>query len=281
MTGTFFASAHSRGLRRHLMKDCDCETDLCLSAFVRVATSVQTIYSNLTELCHSAFVRVATSSSPLTMWTATFATAHSCGLRPIATNYAKSGKRFASAHSRGLRPIPVQQTRQRVSLPQRIRAGCDYIRIVEHDWDILCLSAFARVATPFDERLRLRDGPLPQRIRAGCDQCANNLQQPDGALPQRIRAGCDIKLTVDDVDCYLCHSAFVRVATHCYKLCKIGQTLCHSAFARVATPDLPLSGASGALCHSAFVRVATKLFILCAEQCFLCHSAFVRVATQP
>jgi len=78
-------------------------------------------------------------------------------------------------------------------------------------------------------------------------------------LPQRIRAGCDIKLTVDDVDCYLCHSAFVRVATHCYKLCKIGQTLCHSAF----------------------VRVATKLFILCAEQCFLCHSAFVRVATQP
>ena len=103
MTGTFFASAHSRGLRRHLMKDCDCETDLCLSAFVRVATSVQTIYSNLTELCHSAFVRVATSSSPLTMWTATFATAHSCGLRPIATNYAKSGKRFATAHSRGLR----------------------------------------------------------------------------------------------------------------------------------------------------------------------------------
>lgn len=33
---------------------------LCHSAFVRVATSVQTIYSNLTELCHSAFVRVAT-----------------------------------------------------------------------------------------------------------------------------------------------------------------------------------------------------------------------------
>lgn len=34
---------------------------LCHSAFVRVATSVQTIYSNLTELCHSAFVRVATA----------------------------------------------------------------------------------------------------------------------------------------------------------------------------------------------------------------------------
>ena len=33
---------------------------LCHSAFVRVATSVQTIYGNLTELCHSAFARVAT-----------------------------------------------------------------------------------------------------------------------------------------------------------------------------------------------------------------------------
>lgn len=61
---------------------------LCHSAFVRVATSVQTIYSNLTELCHSAFVRVATSSSPLTMWTATFATAHSRGLRLRKSNAA-------------------------------------------------------------------------------------------------------------------------------------------------------------------------------------------------
>lgn len=34
---------------------------LCHSAFVRVATSVQTIYGNLTELCHSAFARVATA----------------------------------------------------------------------------------------------------------------------------------------------------------------------------------------------------------------------------
>ena len=127
MTGTFFASAHSRGLRRHLMKDCDCETDLCLSAFVRVATSVQTIYSNLTELCHSAFVRVATQMRELTVpllhlcLSAFVRVATHCyklckigqtlclsafarvATHPSATDTATCF--FASAHSRGLRHV--------------------------------------------------------------------------------------------------------------------------------------------------------------------------------
>ena len=164
--------------------------------------------------------------------------------------------RFASAHSCGLRQWDDARSCAVLTLPQRIRAGCDKTAGLSANEYMLCLSAFVRVATlglnvncrvtsfatAHSRGLRrcttkrtLTQISLPQRIRAGCDQCANNLQQPDGALPQRIRAGCDIKLTVDDVDCYLCHSAFVRVATHCYKLCKIGQTLCLSAFARVAT----------------------------------------------
>ena len=234
-TGRTFASAHSCGLRPRTMM-IFCNLQIFASAHsCGLRLHRQKIPPVMLALCLSAFVRVATLGLNVNCRVTSFATAHSRGLRRCTTKRTLTQISLPQRIRAGCDSIPVQQTRQRVSLPQRIRAGCDYIRIVEHDWDILCLSAFARVATPFDERLRLRDGPLPQRIRAGCDQCANNLQQPDGALPQRIRAGCDIKLTVDDVDCYLCHSAFVRVATHCYKLCKIGQTLCHSAFARVAT----------------------------------------------
>ena len=234
-TGRTFASAHSCGLRPRTMM-IFCNLQIFASAHsCGLRLHRQKIPPVMLALCLSAFVRVATLGLNVNCRVTSFATAHSRGLRRCTTKRTLTQISLPQRIRAGCDSIPVQQTRQRVSLPQRIRAGCDYIRIVEHDWDILCLSAFARVATPFDERLRLRDGPLPQRIRAGCDQCANNLQQPDGALPQRIRAGCDIKLTVDDVDCYLCHSAFVRVATHCYKLCKIGQTLCLSAFARVAT----------------------------------------------
>ena len=122
------------------------------------------------------------------------------------------------------------------TLPQRIRAGCDMPSHIP----------------------MMRPGTLPQRIRAGCDHAGAAAVYHRASLPQRIRAGCDIKLTVDDVDCYLCHSAFVRVATHCYKLCKIGQTLCLSAFARVATQEIYAKSIPIELCHSAFVRVATR-----------------------
>ncbi len=72
---------------------------------MRVATSVQTIYGNLTELCHSAFARVATRS-----------------LRPIRSTCA-----FATAHSRGLRRKCLEIEKDYDALPQRIRAGCDAI----------------------------------------------------------------------------------------------------------------------------------------------------------
>ena len=255
MTGTFFASAHSRGLRRHLMKDCDCETDLCLSAFVRVATSVQTIYSNLTELCHSAFVRVATSSSPLTMWTATFATAHSCGLRPIATNYAKSGKRFASAHSRGLRPIPVQQTRQRVSLPQRIRAGCD------------CTCG----------GLSIEIRSLPQRIRAGCDSAAVGAALFTSffatAHSRGLRRCWKPSLTATRFFA-TAHSRGLRRSKT-----KSSTTLCcfataHSRGLRPSWRNNPIP--SRLLCHSAFARVATVVYCVCCRYCAIFATAHSR-----
>ena len=78
----------------------------------------------------------------------TFASAHSCGLRPRTMMIFCNLQIFASAHSCGLRPIPVQQTRQRVSLPQRIRAGCD--------------------EGSYGNGKSLSS--LPQRIRAGCDR---------------------------------------------------------------------------------------------------------------
>ena len=77
-----------------------------------------------------------------------FASAHSCGLRPRTMMIFCNLQIFASAHSCGLRPIPVQQTRQRVSLPQRIRAGCD--------------------EGSYGNGKSLSS--LPQRIRAGCDR---------------------------------------------------------------------------------------------------------------
>ena len=114
-------------------------------------------------------------------------------MRPIATNYAKSGKRFASAHSRGLRPIPVQQTRQRVSLPQRIRAGCDTFAVATPS----CLSS------------------LPQRIRAGCDASdiadyilSELCHSAFARVATALAAGCRLRYV-------LCHSAFARVATAC------------------------------------------------------------------
>ena len=101
------------------------------------------------------------------------------------------------------------------TLPQRIRAGCDSGLLSNCRADIGFASAHSR---------GLRRCDLFPRRTVG------------RSLPQRIRAGCDAATFFrgarwDD----LCHSAFVRVATHCYKLCKIGQTLCLSAFARVAT----------------------------------------------
>ena len=122
----------------------------CHSAFVRVATSVQTIYGNLTELCHSAFARVATTRTAIRKLkdslchsafvrvatqnikgnfpeVTSFATAHSCGLRLQKRVVLKHIINFATAHSCGLRLFRKVCKHIDFPLPQRIRAGCDKI----------------------------------------------------------------------------------------------------------------------------------------------------------
>ena len=224
-------------------------------------------------------------------------------MRPIATNYAKSGKRFASAHSRGLRPIPVQQTRQRVSLPQRIRAGCDTFAVATPS----CLSS------------------LPQRIRAGCDASdiadyilSELCHSAFARVATALAAGCRLRYV-------LCHSAFARVATpplsvlHCLRA-SLPQRIragCDAQKQKVALHSAALPQRIRAGCDhhggitrfrpdcfaTAHSRGLRRLFIVCVvgivlslpqriragcdlcsrypcRRCRrLCHSAFARVAT--
>ena len=77
----------------------------------------------------------------------TFASAHSCGLRPRTMMIFCNLQIFASAHSCGLRQN-CWAVRERVhALPQRIRAGCDAGAERQLSRHVLCHSAFARVAT--------------------------------------------------------------------------------------------------------------------------------------
>ena len=142
-----------------------------------------------------------------------FASAHSCGLRHKKYTQSRYQSSFATAHSCGLRR-PFQQPQFHIgTLPQRIRAGCDWANWAERDCPDLCLSAFARVATFSFFFLPCIAITLPQRIRAGCDpyRRTSTLEEVDFAsahsrglrrakavtlhcrasLPQRIRAGCD------------------------------------------------------------------------------------------
>ena len=122
----FFATAHSRGLRRSKTKS---STTLCCFATahsrgLRPSWRNNPIPSRL--LCHSAFARVATV------------------VYCVCCRYCAI---FATAHSRGLRlqvPPPLLLSS---SLPQRIRAGCDFRVRRQQDIFRLCHSAFARVAT--------------------------------------------------------------------------------------------------------------------------------------
>ncbi len=120
---------------------------LCHSAFVRVATSVQTIYSNLTELCHSAFVRVATMKEAKMV--RDWLLCHSAFARvaTISAQYSVIRRLFATAHSCGLRRACCQTAVPILALPQRIRAGCDWAVYKCISPLLLCHSAFARVAT--------------------------------------------------------------------------------------------------------------------------------------
>ena len=100
-----------------------------------------------------------------------------------------------------------------VSLPQRIRAGCDGVQPQQ-------ARSVLPFATAHSRGLRRQLAvtghthvPLPQRIRAGCDAVAVTLPAEISSLPQRIRAGCDSMSSAGAVSINLCHSAFARVAT--------------------------------------------------------------------
>ena len=146
--------------------------------------------TNQFHLCHSAFARVATAGHQRTCGHGLFKVVNN-GTRNEGISALAGMEHFASAHSRGLRPIPVQQTRQRVSLPQRIRAGCDTFAVATPS----CLSS------------------LPQRIRAGCDASdiadyilSELCHSAFARVATALAAGCRLRYV-------LCHSAFARVAT--------------------------------------------------------------------
>ena len=143
-------------------------------------------------------------------------------------------------------------------MPQRIRAGCDTLK------------------------LRYSNGllPLPQRIRAGCDFNTRHCNFRNAVLCHSafVRVATAARAKIAQIF-DLCHSAFVRVATKSAILLKVTSFLCHSAFVRVATKSSRNNFLSNLLCHSAFVRVATMTTAAKPPKISLCHSAFVRVAT--
>ena len=101
------------------------------------------------------------------------------------------------------------------------------------------------------------------------------------ALPQRIRAGCDdINMPRLD-DLYLCHSAFVRVATahrRFHPSERFFFATAHSCGLRL--PDGQEIADFFGLCHSAFVRVATamrSLSILSVARFATAHSCGLRL----
>ena len=149
-------SVHMRGfsLPQRIRAGCDCSAngiiptiELCLSAFVRVATlSVSpSVISAIFASAHSCGLRLAWGDGKPE--TVIFASAHSCGLRLCAPVTAAVTPLFASAHSCGLRRANDFKKATLWPLPQRIRAGCDALRDAFKLKRDLCLSAFVRVAT--------------------------------------------------------------------------------------------------------------------------------------
>ena len=166
----FFATAHSRGLRRSKTKS---STTLCCFATahsrgLRPSWRNNPIPSRL--LCHSAFARVATVVYCVCCrYCAIFATAHSRGLR-LACEYGFIPDfRFATAHSRGLRPSGISFSSTEIALPQRIRAGCDKQKLFTQSGTECFATAHSRGLRRASQVSFICLSALPQRIRAGCD----------------------------------------------------------------------------------------------------------------
>ena len=104
--------------------------------------------TTMARLCLSAFARGATEDAELFARSSIFASAHSRGLRQLEIDDVKLGACFASAHSRGLRRASNNKLRLYAffasahSRGLRL-SGMRLLTIVS----LLCLSAFARVAT--------------------------------------------------------------------------------------------------------------------------------------
>ncbi len=225
-------------------------------------------------------MRVATLLTFYLQSFSVFATAHSCGLRPVFSYSALVANTLPQRIRAGCDVHPCMPKIRRSSLPQRIRAGCDKSGVCRRVAVYLCHSAFVRVAT--DRSIRTDNHrPLPQRIRAGCDSAAVGAALFTGffatahscglrraccrtavpilALPQRIRAGCDGFTAMQETDEVPLPQ---RIRAGCDRLFRPPRNfpaLCHSAFVRVATARLAGLPDDADLCHSAFVRVATKL----------------------
>ena len=110
---------------------------LCLSAFARVATT-----RAASRTCHKALpqrIRAGCDYLEILRFRVArhFATAHSCGLRRGIDGVNYNAAIFATAHSCGLRPEVKMQERERLPLPQRIRAGCDCGKAMQRTANLL------------------------------------------------------------------------------------------------------------------------------------------------
>ena len=114
----------------------------------------------------------------------------------------------------------MQQTRQRVSLPQRIRAGCDGCKI----------------------NVTITKGALPQRIRAGCDVAARMPKVRNDLCHSAFARVATHSAEHGDALKQLCHSAFARVAT-AEKQCSALRICCEKvdSFSSVGESGLALT----------------------------------------
>ena len=296
-----FATAHSCGLRR--LPNGGRQEDETLPQRIRAGCDGKPENQNRSRaLCHSAFVRVATLPRRWSRCQDSFATAHSCGLRPkrcinsfpamplchsafvrVATKLRKAKNiEFDLCHSafvrvatRHLQAPPRHSVFATAHSCGLRHANSEKFIAIIH----LCHSAFVRVAT-----WRICRG-FHRGAFATAHSCGLRRDKP--YVQYGIAA--------------LCHSAFVRVATPLkYFDCKTG-VLCHSAFVRVATPQSPpflspppslpqriRAGCDAGQSHKQLrgKTLPQRIRAGCDQQgrefpsnVTLCHSAFVRVAT--
>ena len=124
--------AEKRPLPQRIRAGCD---ETSYEEYTHVYTLPQRIRAGCDErlglvydfdaLCHSAFVRVATAFTSATARHAFFATAHSCGLRPVPSVCVAILSPLPQRIRAGCDTAHMTYRQCTSALPQRIRAGCD------------------------------------------------------------------------------------------------------------------------------------------------------------